>query len=60
MVKQIKVDDTIYNVTNEEIISVSDELIFEIDIPSFGTTYTIALWDDMLGSPIKEIWKIIK
>jgi len=55
MVKLIKIKDKIYTVTNEQIITVTEELIFEFN----NGTYVIGLFDDLLGSPISKVWKIL-
>jgi hypothetical protein len=55
MVKSIKIKDRIYKVTNEEMISATEELVFEFN----DGTYEIALFDDLLGHPIHNVWKIL-
>jgi hypothetical protein len=37
------------------------ELIFEIrERRDSEHTYVIGMWDDLLGSPIQKVWKIIE
>jgi hypothetical protein len=55
MVKSIEIKDRIYKVTNEEMISATEELVFEMN----DGTYEIALFDDLLGHPIRNVWKIL-
>jgi hypothetical protein len=59
MVKNIIIDDTDYKVTNEEAISTTEELIFEIKSDKGRNTYVKAMWNDMLGHQIEKIWKIL-
>jgi hypothetical protein len=58
MEKTIKINGKEYLCTNEKTIHSDEELIFEI-LVNDQTTYVIGLFDDMLGSPIKQIWKIL-
>ena len=58
MVKKLIIDDVDYDVTNEEIISSYEELIFEISDDNGRITFVKALFDDTLGLPIINIWKI--
>lgn len=54
------VKDMDYFVTDEETITKDDEMIFEIrNRRETDSTYVIGMWDDLLGSPIKKIWKIV-
>jgi len=55
MIKHIKIDDKLYTVTNGEMISATEDLIFEFN----DGTYMIGLFDDILGSPISKVWKIL-
>ncbi len=60
MKQTITVKDMDYLVTDEETITTEDEMIFEIrNRRETDSTYVIGMWDDLLGSPIKKIWKII-
>jgi hypothetical protein len=55
MIKHIKIDDKLFTVTNEEMISATEDLVFEFN----DGTYEIALFDDLLGHPIRNVWKIL-
>jgi hypothetical protein len=55
MVKNIKIKDKMYTVTNEEMISAIEELVFEFN----DGTWVIGLFDDLLGHPIRNVWKIL-
>lgn len=60
MTQTITVKDMDYFVTDEETITKDDEIIFEIrNRRETDSTYVIGMWDDLLGSPIKKIWKIV-
>ena len=60
MKQTITVKDMDYLVTDEETITTEDEMIFEIrNRRETDSTYVIGMWDDLLGSPIKKIWKIV-
>jgi hypothetical protein len=50
-----------YKVTDEETIDANEELIFEYNNnDEIGDQYCVAMFDDMLGYPIKKVWKIIE
>jgi hypothetical protein len=60
MEKKITIDDMDYMVTDEERIDQSDELIFEIrERRDMEHTFVVGMWDDLLGSPIQKVWKIL-
>ena len=60
MITTIKIGKKEYKVTDEETMRKEDELIFEIrNRNSDENTYILGMWDDLLGAPIKKIWKII-
>jgi hypothetical protein len=60
MKQTITVKDMDYLVTDEETITKEDEMIFEIrNRRETDSSYVIGMWDDLLGSPIKKIWKIV-
>jgi hypothetical protein len=60
MEKTITIDKVDYSVTDEETIHQGDELIFEIKINrSSDATFVVGLWEDLLGSPIQKVWKIL-
>jgi len=49
-----------YLVTDEETITKEDEMIFEVrNRRESDSTFVIGMWDDLLGSPIQKIWKIV-
>lgn len=56
MVQTIWIDDIEYNITDEEKFDdYEEEVIFEID-----GKFIVAMFDDLLGAPIDNVWKIIK
>jgi len=60
MEKNITINEMDYMVTDEERIDQSDELIFEIrERRDSEHTYVVGMWDDLLGSPIQKVWKIL-
>jgi hypothetical protein len=60
MTKIINVDGMDYKVSDRESIKIDDELIFEIkNDDDVESKFVIAMFDDMLGLPIKKVWKII-
>lgn len=60
MIQTITVKDIDYLVTDEETITKEDEMIFEVrNRRETDSTYVIGMWDELLGSPIKKIWKIL-
>lgn len=60
MTQTITVKDMDYLVTDEETITKEDKIIFEIrNRRETDSTYVIGMWEDLLGSPIKKIWKIV-
>ena len=60
MITTIKIGKKEYKVTDEETMRKEDELIFEIrNRNSDENTYVLGMWEDLLGAPIKKIWKII-
>jgi hypothetical protein len=44
---------------NQEIDDIDEEIVFELLIPEDGTVYVVGVFDDLLGQPIKKVWKII-
>jgi hypothetical protein len=44
---------------NQEIDDIDEEIVFELSIPEDGTVYVVGVFDDLLGQPIKKVWKII-
>jgi hypothetical protein len=60
MEKIITIEKVDYSVTDEETIHQGDELVFEIKINrSSDATFVVGLWEDLLGSPIQKVWKIL-
>lgn len=60
MIQTITVKDIDYLVTDEETITKEDEMIFEVrNRRETDSTYVIGMWDELLDSPIKKIWKIL-
>ena len=60
MEKKITIDNKVYLVTDDQRIQIDEELVFEIQMPESNTTYVLGMWDDLLGSPIKKVWKILE
>lgn len=60
MEKKITIDNEVYLVTDDQKIEIDEELAFEIQIPESGTIYVLGMWDDLLGQPIKKVWKILE
>ena len=61
MEKTITISEMDYFVSDEETIHQEDELIFELKIRrDADATFVVGLWDDLLGSPIQKVWKILK
>lgn len=60
MVKTIDIDGKEYNITDEEQIQSTEELIFELrSYSDKDNKFVVGCFDDLLGSPIKKVWKII-
>jgi len=59
MEKKITIDNEVYLVTDDKIIHIDEELVFEIQTES-NTTYVLGMFDDLLGTPIKKVWKILE
>ena len=61
MEKTITISEMDYFVSDEETIHQEDELIFELKVRrDADTTFAVGLWDDLLGSPIQKVWKVLK
>lgn len=58
MNKVIKLEDISYQVTDEGDYNPNEQLLFEIS-HNGAYTYTIGLWRDILGAPVRKIWKIV-
>jgi hypothetical protein len=60
MEKNITIDEMDYMVTDEERIDQTDELIFEIrERRDSEHTFVVGMWEDLLGTPIQKVWKIL-
>ena len=61
MTKIISIDGKDYNVTDEEQIHSDEILIFEIrNYSDKVSKFVLCNFYDLLGSPIKKVWKILK
>jgi hypothetical protein len=60
MEKNITINEVDYMVTDEERIDQTDELIFEIrERRDSEHTFVVGMWEDLLGTPIQKVWKIL-
>ena len=60
MITTINIEGKDYQVTDEEQIQSNEELSFELrGYSDKESTFVIGCFDDLLGSPIKKVWKII-
>jgi hypothetical protein len=60
MITTINIEAKDYKVTDEEQIQSTEELIFELrGYSDKESRFVIGCFDDLLGSPIKKVWKII-
>jgi hypothetical protein len=51
-----------YLITDESTIHKGEDLVFEVRTRSNdnnGETFVVGSFDDLLGAPIKKVWKII-
>ena len=62
MTKQVNIQGVSYTVVDDEFIGLNEDLVFEIkpDRNEETTIHVIGKWNDMLGSPVKKVWKIAK
>ena len=61
MTQIISIDGKDYNVTDEEQIHSDEILIFEIrNYSDKVSKFVLGNFDELLGSPIKKVWKILK
>ena len=62
MTKQVNIQGKKYTVVDDEFIGLNEDLVFEIkpDRNEETTLHVIGKWNDMLGSPVKKVWKIVK
>ena len=58
MTKEVIIDGKVYTIINEGKYSVEEELVFEI---RQGKKYIFVagMWNDMLGLPVRKVWKIV-
>jgi hypothetical protein len=61
MTKTINIDGQDYTITDEQTIHSGEVLVFEIrNYSDKDSKFTIGHFDDLLGSPIKKVWKILQ
>ena len=62
MTKEVIIQGKKYTVVDDRFIDLDEDLVFEIkpDRNEETTIHVIGMWNDMLGSPIKKVWKIVK
>jgi hypothetical protein len=61
MTKTITIEGKEYNITDEQTIHSGEELVFEIrNYRDEKSEFVIGNFDDLLGSPIKKVWKILQ
>lgn len=58
MTKEVIIDGKTYTITNEGGYSVKEELVFEI-WQDKERKLVLGMWDDILGAPVRMIWKIV-
>jgi hypothetical protein len=60
MKQTITIKELDYLVTDEETITKEDEMIFEVRRrKESDATFVVGKWDDLLGSPIQKVWKVV-
>lgn len=60
MIKTIEIEGKTYTVTDEQQIQSTEDLIFELrSYSDKDSKFVVGCFDDLLGSPIKKVWKII-
>ena len=62
MTKEVNIQGKKYTVVDDRFIDLDEDLVFEIkpDRNEETTIHVIGMWNDMLGSPVKKVWKIVK
>jgi hypothetical protein len=61
MIKTINIEGKDYTITDEQKIHQGEVLVFEIrNYSDKDSKYAVAHFDDLLGSPIKKVWKILQ
>lgn len=60
MITTINIEGKDYTVTDEQPIQSTEELVFELrNYSDKESKFVIGCFDELLGSPIKKVWKII-
>lgn len=62
MTKEVNIQGKKYTVVDDQFIGLNEDLVFELklDRNEETTIHVIGMWNDMLGSPVKKVWKIVK
>ena len=61
MTKTINIDGQDYTITDEQTIHSGEVLVFEIrNYSDKDSKFVVGHFDDLLGSPIKKVWKILE
>ena len=62
MTKEVNIQGKKYMVVDDQFIGLNEDLVFELklDRNEETTIHVIGTWNDMLGSPVKKVWKIVK
>lgn len=62
MTKEVNIQGKKYTVVDDQFIGLNEDLVFELklDRNEETTIHVIGVWNDMLGSPVKKVWKIVK
>lgn len=62
MTKEVNIQGKKYTVVDDQFIGLNEDLVFELklDRNEETTIHVIGRWNDMLGSPVKKVWKIVK
>jgi hypothetical protein len=61
MTKTITIEGEDYTITDEQTIHSGELLVFEIrNYRDEKSEFVIGNFDDLLGSPIKKVWKILE
>ena len=60
MITTINIEGKEDKITDEQTIESTEELVFELrGYSDKETKFVVGCFDDLLGSPIKKVWKII-
>ena len=61
MIKTINIEGKNYTITDEQTIHQGEVLVFEIrNYSDKVSKFVLGNFDDLLGSPIKKVWKILE